>query len=994
MASTAPPALWQSDILRNSGLSDVNLMSTDSRRRMPHISNDQVAEAYRHVRQVVTADSRRDSDLFDLLSSARREETYQPYIMGYCGEDQAICAVGLVCPRPGVFLEAVHHVIVLATTVEIVMLGVVSPSRRPGTTGLTGMLPPISASANAHEEVSLQPLPGYSVPSDNVITSCVTGSAGGRIFLGGSDGHVYELLYNPSESWRKKRCTKVRVTGGIQQYLPSFIPAILGFGAPSAIDRVVVDDERHILYSLSQSSAIQVFDLGAKGNEPAKKVADVTDFYAAASAAIKNGREVFRNSAAMSESQKLHLLAVTADGRRVYFSTQNLRMSTYYGGYNSYNRPGASGQAGSATAGGLDRPVTLLAVFARAALPHAGGSLSIGRMTSDITRSTVMEVVAAHYSSSTLLLSESAGGSGRSTKLLVAARSSALTPSSSVNVGTVNSSGTHGGLRESLTELDNFIPGETCALEAVPIQTTLGPETISKGSHADELSSQVFSPPPRFVLISTAGVLELEKRRPVDILQQMLEERSADKQRQFTEAFGAVETAAMCFMLACSRPGVTSAMAVRGAISSLGNLLLACEIPLPEDDVAPAMAVRGAISSLENPLLVGEARLPEDVVAPAVADVGGSSVGRGGIYMGQVANPNPEPDWSSGHRGLCLYVAVCCTRAINPNPEPDWSSGHRGLCLYVARLLHPVVANPDLEPDWSSGHRGLCFYVAVCRMRTVNPNPEPDWSSGHRGLCLYVARLLHPVAVNPNPEPDWSSGHRGLCLYVARLLHPVWDQNMIVADKLLCLESFLQEYLMRRKQRFMGGGGSDRVLGGGLGQSNLMPGTGLFGLDGDGIAQQIAKRQRLSKAAEMEDERTARSYEALVLLQLLSSNNIGRLTARMDDASRAKLLQMTLRDLVCDNEGEAMATKLISMLVTDQLDLAAGTGVRGANAGVDEVASSLQQSCPSFFKEDDRTFYQASAKLKQAEGLSTPAERDSLVKEAVTQLMQPAHTSD
>ncbi len=27
---------------------------------------------------------------------------------------------------------------------------------------------------------------------------------------------------------------------------------------------------------------------------------------------------------------------------------------------------------------------------------------------------------------------------------------------------------------------------------------------------------------------------------------------------------------------------------------------------------------------------------------------------------------------------------------MNPHPEPDWSAGHRGLCLYVARLLSPV----------------------------------------------------------------------------------------------------------------------------------------------------------------------------------------------------------------------------------------------------------------------------------------------------------------
>lgn len=31
----------------------------------------------------------------------------------------------------------------------------------------------------------------------------------GRVFLGGSDGHLYELQYNAADSWGRKRCQKV-----------------------------------------------------------------------------------------------------------------------------------------------------------------------------------------------------------------------------------------------------------------------------------------------------------------------------------------------------------------------------------------------------------------------------------------------------------------------------------------------------------------------------------------------------------------------------------------------------------------------------------------------------------------------------------------------------------------------------------------------------------------------------------------------------------------
>jgi hypothetical protein len=63
--------------------------------------------------------------------------------------------------------------------------------------------------------------------------------------------------------------------------------------------------------------------------------------------------------------------------------------------------------------------------------------------------------------------------------------------------------------------------GETCAIEAVPMPSSLGSEVLqctgTSGGGAvlqsDELTAQLFNPPARYVLISTAGCVELEKRR-------------------------------------------------------------------------------------------------------------------------------------------------------------------------------------------------------------------------------------------------------------------------------------------------------------------------------------------------------------------------------------------------------------------------------------------------------------------------------------------------
>jgi nuclear pore complex protein Nup155 len=69
-------------------------------------------------------------------------------------------------------------------------------------------------SSDPYAELELQQLPLYTLPSDNVIITCCASTPAGRIFLGGSDGHLYELTYAASDSWRHKRCQKVGAAAG------------------------------------------------------------------------------------------------------------------------------------------------------------------------------------------------------------------------------------------------------------------------------------------------------------------------------------------------------------------------------------------------------------------------------------------------------------------------------------------------------------------------------------------------------------------------------------------------------------------------------------------------------------------------------------------------------------------------------------------------------------------------------------------------------------
>jgi nuclear pore complex protein Nup155 len=73
-------------------------------------------------------------------------------------------------------IDNISHVLVIATPLEVILLGVSAGRENalPGNTLYTTYL---------------------SVPSDNVSMTSIHGSSTGRIFMTGSDGHVYEMEY-------------------------------------------------------------------------------------------------------------------------------------------------------------------------------------------------------------------------------------------------------------------------------------------------------------------------------------------------------------------------------------------------------------------------------------------------------------------------------------------------------------------------------------------------------------------------------------------------------------------------------------------------------------------------------------------------------------------------------------------------------------------------------------------------------------------------------
>mmetsp|Transcript_20731 Transcript_20731/g.49379 ORF Transcript_20731/g.49379 Transcript_20731/m.49379 type:complete len:994 (-) Transcript_20731:270-3251(-) len=244
-----------------------------------------------------------------------------------------------------------------------------------------------------------------------------------------------------------------------------------------------------------------------------------------------------------------------------------------------------------------------------------------------------VHVTSGTYSNGVLLLSESFSDQ-RATKLLAVGRDLSAPPLGPMH-GLYMMPGQFSSLRESVVELEDcHIPGDAMAIVPVPSDSLWGERYV------ENLSTQHLQPRQQFVLVSTTGVLELERRRPVDILQVLLEDRATERVEEFFRVYGPGESAAMCLML---------------IISPIGSV--------------PTAVSQMAQQVFESQHFTGE---------PMMSDSGVSGYGQdssaGAFNMGR---PVLEPQFKS-------------------------SGAHEGLCLFVARLVRPVWEKQILVPTKGS----------------------------------------------------------------------------------------------------------------------------------------------------------------------------------------------------------------------------------------------------------------------------------------------------
>jgi nuclear pore complex protein Nup155 len=431
------------------------------------------------------------------------------------------------------------------------------------------------------------------------------------------------------------------------------VPNSLKFGAVDAIVEVVVDEERHILYTRTQESKLQMFDLGKSGEGAPKKVAEESRVGEQRDSRGRGGgnraaaRATKANIVSIApisgvESKWLHLVAVTSDGRRIYLSTSTSTGSSM------------TGVNGSSGAGG-QKPSVLRVVMTRPApsVGAVGGMGAFGSSPLGVRAQSeggfVIKAEAAHCSSGVLVLSDASPPT--QSRLVVATRD--LTGPASTSAGNASIGGQGSAsrsmrsLRETVTMLgvegralaiaDVLPPPEQAAAvefsvcepgSAAAIGQVYGDETVRARRlwARGELATQHVLPRRRSIVLSTMGLMELAFNRPVDLLQRLLESNSLRSVLEdFFQRFGASEAAAMC-------------------------LLLAARLTSDEDNIVPGAIADRAAEAFEDPRLVGVPQMQGGGAATSGLSSGG------GFNMGQVVQ-EAEPVFSGAHDGLCLAAA-------------------------------------------------------------------------------------------------------------------------------------------------------------------------------------------------------------------------------------------------------------------------------------------------------------------------------------------------
>ncbi|KAJ1666672.1 hypothetical protein IW140_002567 [Coemansia sp. RSA 1813] len=446
-------------------------------------------------------------------------------------QEQIIVSVALVHPRPGVFVDGIKYVLVVATPLEIFLLGV-------GYDAASGH----ALRGSSGGEVTLFATQ-ISVPADGVAMTSIAGTDDGRIFMSGNDGALYEFVYQSEDGWLTKKAKKVNLTSSFVSY---FVPTFLATRQDTPALSMAADNDRKLLYVLMQDASIKVFWLGGNATQGGGGFVLVHHHRAIGNSAallcpqFNEGTDMPLVIASMhvippTESRTLSLVAITGGGCRIYFSTVS-RMQRFYETSNA-----------AVSGASLSRQPDVFEVAHVRLPPEPQPTLASGQLYGRVPRQ-MLSVHTAFYRNGTTLLAHTWNEDHDSIVGTAPACAQILARIAKQP-------------RASLSELSSStqIEGRTWAIA----------ETDA-GSVLNDLATVANSNVRTFAVLTNAGVTVLEKQRPVDMFCMLIAQPTVqDAQiKEFVTTFTLDETCAMCFSILCAGQGAS--MRVGGGMQVLG----------------------------------------------------------------------------------------------------------------------------------------------------------------------------------------------------------------------------------------------------------------------------------------------------------------------------------------------------------------------------------------------------------------------------------------
>ncbi|KAG6007326.1 hypothetical protein E4U21_006137 [Claviceps maximensis] len=459
-----------------------------------------------------------------------------PELVGFEEQTHSIHAVALVPPKSGIFVQTITHILVVATSSEIILLGLSASDTPAGT-----------KSVALYQTKMNLPLRGNDV-------RVVAGSADGRIFFGGSsDFDINELYYQSEEKWFSNRCGRINHTNPGWSSVVSLQSGFWSHKEPEHIIDIVIDDSRKLVYTLSNKSTIRTYHMDGPDRlnkviekEKVHCLRDIAHMITQSKLLTDRLKIVSISPISKQEASKIHLMALTDSGCRLFFSATNA--SSYLYGSQSNLAP-------------QSMQVQFIK-FPPSQNPRRSGQLAhsgqVGESVVDLESTMLLPSrQGARFAPGFFLDFVSSGNDANMDTLFVSGPETGQIKRVSLTVP----------LRyyEQASWIDIGSRAEAVGLITPPFAAASQPLGFG-----NELAVQFDEPPSEFAVLTNTGIHVIRRRRLVDTFAAAIRDAHGDEAldtmaRRLIQLYGRAETISTALAVACghggdSKPGVARAI--------------------------------------------------------------------------------------------------------------------------------------------------------------------------------------------------------------------------------------------------------------------------------------------------------------------------------------------------------------------------------------------------------------------------------------------------